>query len=162
MEDMGRKIGQKMSIYMGVTLSFILSLVGTLTSGHFTVMGFLISFIASTIVALIIGKVVPMGKISQDAVKKCNLIPSSVQARMLSALISDLIYTPIITALMVFIAYRQAVSRGASLNYWGMLLPSLLLSLVVAFFCIYFIEPVYMNKIMQDIKKGTSGSGRPQ
>lgn len=153
MEKEIRKAGQKMSLYMGVTLSFILSLVGTLSSGHFTVPGWLISFVCSTIIALIIGFVVPMGKISRDLTEKLNLDPESVPAKLLKALVSDLIYTPLITLAMVYMAYRQASAHGAPVNFWGMFLPSLLLSLVVAYFCIYFIEPIFLKKVMRDMNR---------
>lgn len=153
MEKEMRRAGQKMSLYMGVTLSFILSLVGTLSSGHFTVPGWLISFVCSTIIALIIGFVVPMGKISRDLTEKLNLDPESVPAKLLKALVSDLIYTPLITLAMVYMAYRQASAHGAPVNFWGMFLPSLLLSLVVAYFCIYFIEPIFLKKVMRDMNR---------
>ena len=43
-----KKTGMKMSLCMGITLSFFLSLTGTVTSGHFSVSGWLISFVIST------------------------------------------------------------------------------------------------------------------
>lgn len=153
MEKEMRRAGQKMSLYMGVTLSFILSLVGTLSSGHFTVPGWLLSFVCSTIIALMIGFVVPMGKIGRDLTEKLNLDPESVPAKLLKALVSDLIYTPLITLAMVYMAYRQASAQGAPVNFWAMFLPSLLLSLVVAYFCIYFIEPIFLKKVMRDMNK---------
>ena len=113
----------------------------------------LISFVCSTIIALIIGFVVPMGKISRDFTEKLNLDPESVPAKLLKALVSDLIYTPLITLAMVYMAYRQASAHGAPVNFWGMFLPSLLLSLVVAYFCIYFIEPIFLKKVMRDMNR---------
>ncbi|MBR2677463.1 MAG: hypothetical protein IKE28_11210 [Solobacterium sp.] len=157
MENEMRKAGQKMSLYMGVTLSFILSLVGTLSSGHFTFPGWLLSFACSTVIALIIGFAVPMGKISRDLTEKLQLDPQSVPAKLLTALVSDLIYTPLITLAMVYLAYRQASAHGASISFLGMFLPSLLLSLVVAYFCIYFIEPVFLKKVMRDIQTERKG-----
>ncbi|SDB67800.1 hypothetical protein [Butyrivibrio sp. INlla16] len=52
MEEQMRKIGRQMAIRMGILMSLALSLVGTLTSGHFTVPGFIISFVLSTIISL--------------------------------------------------------------------------------------------------------------
>lgn len=152
MDETMKKVGRKMSLYMGVTMSFVLSLVGNLSSGHFTFPGFLLSFVISTVVALLIGMIVPVGKITRDALKNAKLAPDSTGGKLLSALISDLIYTPVMTLLMVFLAYRQAVSHGAQLNFLSMFLPSLLLSLVVGYFCIFFIEPVYMNLVMKDVR----------
>ncbi|MCR4656039.1 MAG: hypothetical protein K5770_07415, partial [Lachnospiraceae bacterium] len=68
-----RKVGMKMNILMGVSLSFGLSLTGNLSSGHFTVPGFLISFLASTVVSIIIGFLVPMRKLETAAVSKAGL-----------------------------------------------------------------------------------------
>ena len=45
-----RKVGIEINFCMGITLSFFLSLVGTLSSGHFTVPGWLLSFLVSTII----------------------------------------------------------------------------------------------------------------
>ena len=148
-----KKLYRDMSLLMGFTMSLCLSIVGTATSGHFTVPGWLISFVCSTIIALIIGFVVPMGKISRDLTEKLNLDPESVPAKLLKALVSDLIYTPLITLAMVYMAYRQASAHGAPVNFWGMFLPSLLLSLVVAYFCIYFIEPIFLKKVMRDMNR---------
>ncbi len=150
MENEMRRAGQKMNLYMGVTLSFILSLVGMLASGHFTFPGWLLSFACSTVIALIIGVVAPMGKISRSITEHYHLDPQSVPAKLLTALVSDLIYTPLITLAMVYLAYRQASAQGVPVRFWSMFLPSLLLSLVVAYFCIYFIEPVYLKKVMRD------------
>lgn len=152
MDETMKKVGRKMSLYMGVTMSFILSLVGNLSSGHFTLPGFLISFVVSTIAALIIGFIVPIGKITGNALRNARLEPNSTGGKLLSALISDLIYTPILTLLMVFLAYRQATAQGAQLNFLNMFLPSLLLSLVVGYFCIFFIEPVFMKLAMKDVR----------
>lgn len=93
------------SLLMSVAISFCLSLYGTATSGHFTLVGWLISFVASTIVSIIIGLVVPMKKISMGIEKG---ISSKAGAYLLTGLVSDVIYTPLITALMIALAIRNA------------------------------------------------------
>ena len=45
MDEKMKVIGRKMSIRMGILMSFSLALVGTLTSGHFTPVGFVLIFI---------------------------------------------------------------------------------------------------------------------
>ena len=141
-----RKAGFKMGICMALTLSFVLSFVGTFTSGHFTFPNFLISFVLSTIVSIIIGLIVPIGKVMTTASRKAGLKPGSVGARALESLICDLIYTPLITFLMVFYAYSHAVQNGAP---EGMLLKMYVTSLFICFFTAYIlvfiIQPVYMK-----------------
>ena len=130
MNEQMRKIGRSMSIKMGVTMSFCLSLIGMGTSGHFTVPGFLISFVVSTILSLIIGFVVPMGKISASACKSLGLKPGTLPARCIESIISDLIYTPIMTLVMVGLAYTMAMRMSggkAQLSFAGMFFPSLVI-----------------------------------
>ena len=144
-----KKIGMKMNILMGVSLSFGLSLVGNLTSGHFTVPGFLISFVTSMILSLIIGFVVPIRKITGNALRKRGLKEGETKAKLLDSCISDLIYTPIITLLMVFLAYSQAKRGGAPVSFLSMFLPSLIISLIVGFILIYILQPVYLKLLLK-------------
>ena len=74
MDEKMKVIGRKMSIRMGILMSFSLALVGTLTSGHFTPVGFVISFFVSTVVSLVIGFVVPVGKLSGDFCRRGNCL----------------------------------------------------------------------------------------
>ncbi len=108
MDKTMRKMGLSMSMLMGLTMSFVLSLVGTLGSGHFTVPGWIRSFVVSLVISLILGFIVPMKKVSDAACAKLNLPLRTMKARLLSALISDLIYTPLITVIMVSIAVMGA------------------------------------------------------
>ncbi|MBR1724799.1 MAG: hypothetical protein IJ723_07275, partial [Ruminococcus sp.] len=99
-----KKIGMKMSIYMGLSLSFCLLLAGNLSSGKFTVPGFLISFVVSLIISLLIGFLVPMKPLTDKLDGKLGLKPGALSTRFFDSLISDLIYTPIITFVMVTMA----------------------------------------------------------
>ncbi|MBR1476725.1 MAG: hypothetical protein IJ608_02040 [Lachnospiraceae bacterium] len=154
-----KKIGMQMNIMMGVTLSFCLSLVGNLTSGHFTVLGFLISFAASTIVSLIIGFFVPLKKLTDDFTRKHNLEQGKLKTRCVESLISDLIYTPVITLLMVTMAYFMASKNApaGAVHFLPMFLPSLVISLIVAYIIIFIITPVYIGFLMKK-----NGVGRPE
>ena len=87
-----KKIGRRMSILMGITLSFCLSLLGNLTSGHFTLSGFLISFAASTLISLIIGFLVPIKKVGDGICNALHLKPRSLPAHCAESFLSDLIY----------------------------------------------------------------------
>ncbi|MBQ7371129.1 MAG: hypothetical protein IJW67_04490 [Blautia sp.] len=144
-----KKIGREMSILMGVTLSFCLSLVGNLSSGRFTFPGFLLSFLVSTIISLIIGFLVPMKKVTDSLDTKLGLKPRTMGARLFDSLISDFIYTPLITLVMVTMAYRQAASHGARIPYMPMLGKALLLSMVVGYVLIFIITPVYMKLVLK-------------
>ena len=108
-------IGKHMNIAMGVALSFCLSLVGVLTSGHFTAGAFITSFLLSTAVSLIIGFCVPLRKITESACK--HMQPGTLKRRCAESLISDLAYTPVMTLLMILLAWfgaaRHALRSGA-------------------------------------------------
>ncbi len=156
MEQVMKTIGIKMSILMGLTLSFFLSLVGTffgtMRAGRpFPPVGWLISFFVSLAVSLIIGFAVPMGRISRSVDKEFG--HGTLKARLVDALISDLIYTPVITLLMVFLNYRQAVAQGSQAPFLAMFLPSLALCLVVGYVLIFIFQPMFMKQLMKDIKK---------
>ena len=107
-----RKVGIEMNLCMGITLSFFLSLVGTLSSGHFTVSGWLLSFLISTVISIVIGLLIPMNKVMEAVDRKAGLQSGSLGARFLDSLISDLIYTPLLTLCMVGFAYWIIVRHG--------------------------------------------------
>ena len=157
-----KKIGREMSILMGTTLSFCLSLVGQLASGHFAFSAFLVSFLVSLVVSLIIGFVVPMKPLSDALGKKLGLKPESFGTRCFDALISDLIYTPIITFLMVLMAYKQAVSHGAQIVFVPMFLKSLLLSLFVGYVLILLLMPVFLKFVLKRHAADLSGGPKDE
>ncbi len=158
-----RKVGMTMSIFMGVTMSFFLSLVGNLTSGHFTVPSWIIGFLVSTVISLIIGFVVPMKLVGDKAVGALKLRTFSFPARLVESFISDLIYTPLMTFCMVFMAYKQAIAHGApaeSLNLGKMFLGSCCICFVVAFVIILIVTPIFMKITFK--KYGIDPAKRPE
>ena len=157
MEQAMKTIGIKMSILMGLTLSFFLSLIGTLfgtlrAGRPFPPVGWLISFFISLAVSLIIGFAVPMGRISRSVDQKFG--QHTLKAELMNALISDLIYTPVITLLMVFLNYRQAHAQGSQAPFIAMFLPSLALCLVVGFLLIFVFQPIFLKQLMKGMRKG--------
>ena len=144
-----KQIGMKMNIMMGISMSLSLSLLGNLASGHFTAKGFLISLAASTALSLAIGFIVPIRKLSMGACRKCALPDKTLPARLMESLISDLIYTPVITALMAYLAYSGAAGQGAPVTFSGIFLPSLILSLIVGFVLIFILQPLYLRLILR-------------
>ncbi|MBP1591011.1 MAG: hypothetical protein ILP22_03110, partial [Oscillospiraceae bacterium] len=113
----------------------------------------IISFILSTIISIIIGLVIPMRKIEGGIVKAVGLKERSIPANIISSLISDIIYTPIITLAMICLARKMAMkaSNGhAELPpFIVMYLGSLALSFVIAFIIILIVPPLYMKLVMK-------------
>ena len=135
--------GRRMSLMMGAAMSFGLSLTGNLSSGSFTLPGFLKSFLVSLVISLILGFLVPMGPLTQFLDRKLGLRPGQLSTRCFNALVSDLIYTPIMTTIMTLLAHRQATAHGANIPFWPMLGRSLAISLVVGFVLAFVLTPVF-------------------
>ena len=151
MEEKMRIIGRAMSIRMGLLMSFCLSLVGTLTSGHFTIPGFIISFIVSTVISMIIGFLIPMGKVTNALSGKLGLRQGTIKERLFSSLISNLIYTPVMTFCMVFLAYQMAMKQSggmAQLNFPVMFFSSLLICFIVGYVLIFIFQPLFFKALM--------------
>ncbi len=155
MQKKMRKIGIEMSLCMGITLSFFLSLMGTLSSGHFTVPGWLLSFLISTVISLVIGFLIPMNRVMNAVDKKAGLQSGSLGARFLDSLISDLIYTPLLTLCMVGFAYWNTVRHGGFMPFLPVFLKSLLLTLAVGYVLIFIFQPLFMKIILK--RHGISG-----
>ncbi len=163
MNEQMRKIGRSMSIKMGVTMSFFLSLIGMGTSGHFTVPDFIMSFLVSTALSLVIGFLVPMGKVSASACRALKLAPGTLPARFLEALISDLIYTPIMTLAMVSLAYNMAMRQSggkAQLNFAAMFFPSLIICFLAGLVIISIIQPIFYKQTMKKYGAGSPATGK--
>ena len=144
-----RKVSIEMSLLMGVTLSLFLSLTGTLSSGHFTIPDFLLSFAVSFIISLIIGFLVPMHKVTSALDKKLGIKPNTLSARLFNSLVSNIIYTPVISFCMVTMAYLIATSHGAKLPYVPMLVKSLILTFIVGYILIFIFMPLYMKLVFK-------------
>ena len=156
-----RKIGIQMSILMGVSLSFCLSLVGSLSSGHFTMPTFLLSFAVSTIISLIIGLLVPMKKVNDSLDAKLGLQPRKLSTHLFESLISDLIYTPIITLAMVFLNWKIATAHGAQIPFLPMFVKSLILSMLVGYLLIFVLMPLFLKLVMRNMPGGPGALGGP-
>ena len=140
-----KKIEIRMSLLMGVTLSFFLSLTGLLTSGHFTWPSLLINFAVSFIISILIGFLVPLKKISAFLDAKLGLIPGKLSTHFFETLLSDCIYTPLITLCMVFAAWKQAVSHGAQIPFWPMFGKSLIISMIGGYILIFVFMPLFLK-----------------
>lgn len=109
MEEIQKKIGRRMGIMMAITMSFCASLAGTISSGHFTVVSWLISFAISSIVSILIGLIIPMKKISDAIISKLKLVAGKLPAKLISSLISTIIFTPLMVLVVTAaLSYPQA------------------------------------------------------
>ncbi|MBQ4485480.1 MAG: hypothetical protein II936_00545 [Oscillospiraceae bacterium] len=97
-----KKISILMGLLMGLSMSLCMSLCGTLLSGHFTVQSWLISFAVSFVISIIIGFIVPMKPLSDKVCQKFGAAPETAKAKIISALVSDIVYTPIMTFIMCY------------------------------------------------------------
>ncbi len=171
-----KSVMMKMTILMGLTMSFVLSLVGTLLGGHFSIPGWIISFLVSLVISLIIGFVVPIKKVTDSACKKAGVEPASPKGNFLSALVSDLIYTPVITVIMVIVMINGAkrnipeevLAQGGGPSVARVLPISLIVCLIVGWIVIAVIQPVYIKYLTKNLGPGgpngpggPGGSGRP-
>lgn len=145
----------KMNILMGSTVSFVLSLVGTLKGGHFTVISWLIAFLISFTLALIIGFVVPINKIDKLVFDKYDVDPDSMKGNLISGIVSDLIYTPVISITMVVIMLTNAAKHapeGATLPLSRVIPSSLLLALIVGYVVIIIAKPFYLKRVLKGLQ----------
>ena len=162
-QQMMRKIQRQVAAFMGVSLSFCLSLFGNATSGRFTVRGFIISFVMATIISLIIGWFVPMKNVSDKLTEKMGIQEGTFGKKAADALISDIIYTPLITFLMVFLAYKQATAHGAQMPFVPVFVKSLIESVILGFIIILILTPVFVKFVMKKngIPQGGPSQGMP-
>ena len=146
-----KEVETKMGLLMGISLSFILSLVGLLSSGHFTIPDFLLSFCLSFLISMIIARIIPLRKISSSLLEKRGLKPGTLKYRLLDSLISDLLMSPFMTFVMVYAAWRKAVSHGARIPFAAMLLKSELISFIAAYLCIFLLSPLFLKLAFKGI-----------
>ena len=150
----------QMSLLMAVTMSLFLSFTGSLQgmkqSGEFSVPGFIASLVVSFIISLIIGFIVPMHKVTE---KLCGGMERGLGRNCLETLISDVIYTPIITIAMVAMNRKMAVSHAGPHAhippFAKMLVPSLIISMVVGYVLIFIFQPIILRYVMK--KNGVGG-----
>ena len=140
---------RKFGILLGGTLSFAMSLVGMLSARAFSLPSFLINVLISFLISQVITTLISVPQITSYCTAKMHLDSGTVKFRAVSSLISDLLMTPLMSGIMVYLAYRNAVNHGARIPFVPMLLRSLLISLIVSFVLIYFLTPLYQRIVFQ-------------
>lgn len=158
-KKIGRYIGIRMGIAMSVTMSIIGSLMGAINavkqSGAPFIVAWLPSLLASlvitTIIALALGLLLPMKKIN-DGIEKATKTKGFV-LNLLQSLVSDLIYTPLISLVMAFFSTAVfVIPKNPNLGM-NMLVPvalgnfakSIPIEFVVALIIIMIVEPKFRN-----------------
>ena len=190
MKEIMKKISIRMSLLMGLAMSLTLSLVENISSKRFSFPIFFITLGASFLISVLIGLVIPMGRIGQAATK--NMKQGSLGARALESLISDAIYTPVITLAMVWLVQKLVpVFAGAaakqSVKLQGgtkeamelarleafeeaeanlppfaiMFLTSLALCFTIGYVLIFILQPLFMKMLLKKFKVGAPGAGGP-
>ena len=144
-----RNYGKKMSLCMGIMMSLCLSAIGLLSANAFTPYAFLLNFAISFVIVSIVSRFFDAGMISMKVLRKKGIDPKSFKGRVLQALISDLIYSPIMTFVMVTIAYAMAARNGIKIPYILMLLKGMAVSFVAAFFLCLIFTPIFEKILMK-------------
>lgn len=154
-----RKIGIQMNILMGLAMSLGLSIVGNITGGGqrpvpAIIIGIVTSFILSFIISLIIGFIVPMKKVGDGVCGLFKVSSNAIGGKVVSALASDIIYTPIITAAMTFMAHSMAVKQAGEhadmVPSWPqMFVPSLIICFIVGFILIFILQPLFLKMLLK-------------
>lgn len=153
-----KKVMIGMNLLMGLTMSFVLSLVGTAMGmkDKFNVTSWLMSFGISFVISLIIGFAVPVKKAGDAFCAKCNANPQSMKGNLLSSLISNVIYTPMITIIMVVVMLTNAAKHAAVGEVPPIpvvIIPSLIVSLLVGQVVIMISTPLYLKLLTKNMQK---------
>lgn len=153
-----RKINLSMNMLMGFTMSIILSFVGTVTSRHFSFGGWFMSFGISFLISLVIGFFIPIKPLGDKACGLLKTKPESFKGNLISAMVSNLIYTPLITVIMVVTMLNNAAKNapeGADIPTVGQVLPgSLLICFIVGYIVIVIAMPIFIKLVLGLINKG--------
>jgi len=137
---------------MGLSISLAMSIVGPALSGHPSFPAFIVSFLCSSVISIIIAIIVPIKKITDSACEKIHLNPEGVGGRFFSALVSDLIFTPIMTFLMVFMNYKRAKMFDPGLSFVSMFLGNVFISFTIAYLIILVFLPLFIKGSIAIVK----------
>lgn len=151
MEDEKRikRVGLEMNLLMSISMSLCMSLTGMLSAGQFTIPGFIENFIISLIISFMIGLFVSIPKLNVAVERLLHLKRGALAARTIEALLADLIYTPLMSILMITLGWFNARVHGAEPPYLLMLLKGLGLSLLMGFFLIFLFMPLFLKLVLK-------------
>ena len=140
-----RTVGILVSIFMGLSISLVMSILGPLRSGHITVPAVLVSFLCSSIISILISVLIPIKKITDGACNGMHLSPEGIPGKLISAFISDLLFTPLISFLMIFMNYKRARMVDPNLSFGRMFFGNFIISFIAAYFIILVFLPLFIK-----------------
>lgn len=150
-----RKIGIKIAFCMALLMSFGLSLTGNLLAERPPempmapiIMGFLACFVLSFIVSFAIGLIVPMPKVNAALARKFHLQPRTPKAHFIESLASNLIYTPLMTTVMVSFVYFALMPAGQKPPFLPMFIHSQIICFIVAQVLIMVFVPIIIKLVL--------------
>ncbi len=149
-----RKISLRISLYMAITMSFCLSIIGNVEGYIMSggkrplpalITGIAVSFVVGFIISMLIGMVVPMKKVEDAVCRKAHTSVKSLKGKLLNTLVSDVIYTPIISTVQVILGYIQ-MPENQRPPFIGMWLSSVVICMLFGYIIVFIFQPIYMNK----------------
>lgn len=168
MEHNKRKIGILMSVYMGVVMSIFMTITGVcvgmlpnvikgLVPPQAMLLSMISGFFVSFCISVMIGFMVPMHKVTQSVTRNMD---EGLGKRCIETLISDVIYTPAISIVMVAFAYMSNQKQGnEGPSFFIMLIPSLIACFIVGYILIFIFQPVFMRMLMRKYGPGAGRDG---
>lgn len=152
MNKNNESIGIIVGVLMGLAVSLVLSIVGPVISGHFKIVSVLVSFLCSSIISVVIGLFIPIRRMSVWSCSKIGISPDKLPGMIISALIGDICFTPLISFLMVYMNYKRAKSMDPSVVLGRMYCGNLIVSFVVAFLIILIFTPLFIRLAIGIVK----------
>lgn len=163
-EKQMRKAGLKIVLAMALLMSFTLSLTGNLLAERPAempmgpiVIGFILCFVLSFIVSFAIGMIVPMPKVNAALARKFHLQQGTLKAGLIESFASNLIYTPIVTLVMVAFVYCALMPAEFRPPFLPMFLHSLVVCFVVGQVIIFICTPLMIKWLLPKNMLKTSG-----
>ena len=145
-----KEYAKKMSLCMGIMMSLSLTAIGLISANAFTPVSFLFNFGVSFGIMSIVGRFFDAGMISMNILQKNGIDRGSLKGRLIQSLIIDLVYSPIMTFVMITLSYLIGKSQSVKLPpYIPMLIRGLLVSFVAAFFLCLIFTPIFEKILMK-------------
>ena len=95
-----KKVNFIMALINALILSFSMSLIMNIASGHFSFPSWGLGFIVSFTLSLILAMILPLTKVQLMTCKKIGIRYTDIGALLLNALLSSLFYTPVVAFVM--------------------------------------------------------------
>ena len=150
-----KKIGFKVAFFMAILMSFGLSLTGNLMADRppeipviASVIGFLECFALSFAISFAIGLIVPIPKVNAALARKFHLQPRTLKAHIVESVASNLIYTPLITTVMVTFVYFALMPDGHKPPFLPMFIHSQVICFIVAQVLIFIFVPIILKFVL--------------